>query len=103
MEGGFFCIARVPDELSIVVGENLVPANLLADVRVERGWIALKIEGPFPFSMTGVLAGFLLPLGEAQVPIFAVSTYDTDYVLIKHDQLDQAQTALAAAGHERIS
>jgi hypothetical protein len=53
--------------------------------------------------MTGVLASFLQPLAEAQISIFAVSTFDTDYVLIKRDQLDQALAALAAAGYERIS
>ena len=49
--------------------------------------MALKLEGPFPFSMTGVLASFLQPLAEAQIPIFAISTFDTDYVLIKHENL----------------
>lgn len=70
--------------------------------RVERGWIALKLEGPFPFSMTGVLASFLHPLAEAQIPIFAISTFDTDYVLIKQNDLKQAVNALAAAGHEKV-
>ena len=98
-DGHFFCVARVPDELSIVVSENLVPN----DVRCELGWIALKLEGPFPFSMTGVLASFLQPLGEAWISIFAVSTFDTDYVLIKRGQLDEARAALAATGHFEIS
>lgn len=70
--------------------------------RVELGWLALKLEGPFPFSMTGVLASFLNPLAEAQIAIFAISTFDTDYVLIKRDGLKQAIHALAAAGHEKL-
>ena len=98
-EGRFFCVVRATDELSIVVSEDLVPEN----VRCELGWIALKLEGPFPFSMTGVLASFLNPLAEAQVSIFAVSTFDTDYVLIKREQLDEARAALAATGHLEIS
>ncbi len=98
-EGGFFCVARVPDELSIVISEELVPKN----VRCETGWVALQLEGPFPFSMTGVLASFLQPLGEAQISIFAISTFDTDYVLIKRGQLEQARAALAAAGHLEIA
>ena len=98
-QGGFFCVVRGIDELSIVAPENLVPN----DVRCELGWIALKLEGPFPFSMTGVLASFLQHLGDARISIFAVSTFDTDYVLIKREQLERAQDALAAAGHDRIS
>ena len=68
----------------------------------ERGWVALELEGPFPFSMTGVLASFLQPLAQARIPIFAVSTFDTDYVLIKQKDLEHALTALCAAGHEKI-
>jgi len=71
-----------------------------SSLRVERGWTALKLEGPFPFSMTGILASFLRPLADAKIPIFAISTFDTDYVLIKQDDLPRAQVALKAAGHE---
>jgi uncharacterized protein len=94
-EGGFFCVTRSADELSIVCEEHRVPEG----VRVERGWVALKLEGPFPFSMTGVLASFLQPLAEGKIPIFAISTFDTDYVLIKREDLERAQKALGAAGH----
>jgi hypothetical protein len=62
----------------------------------------LKLEGPFPFSMTGVLAAFLQPLAEARIPIFAISTFDRDYVLIKRENLEQAVVALGAARHENI-
>lgn len=96
LEGGFFCVAGTSDELSVVCEENRVPAG----VRVEKGWVGLKLEGPFPFSMTGVLASFLQPLAEAKIPIFAVSTFDTDYVLIKREHLEQAMEALGAAGHQ---
>lgn len=68
----------------------------------ERGWVALKLEGPFPFSMTGVLASFVQPLGEAKIPIFAMSTFDTDYVLIKRQNLEQAVVVLGAAKHEKV-
>jgi len=91
---GFFCITRSGDELSIVCEEHRVPPG----IRVERGWVALKLEGPFPFSMTGVLASFLEPLAEAKIPIFAISTFDTDYVLVKREDLERAQKALEAAG-----
>jgi uncharacterized protein len=98
VQGVFFCIARVRDELSIVCQEDLLPHGEPA----ERGWIALKLEGPFPFTMTGVLASFIQPLAEAGIPIFAISTFDTDYVLIKRENLDRAIAALSAAGHARI-
>ena len=95
---GFFCVTQTADELSIVREESLVPDG----VRVEKDWVALKLEGPFPFSMTGVLSSFLQPLAAAEIPIFAVSTFDTDYVLIKRDKLEQAIGVLGAAGHERV-
>jgi len=98
LEGGFFCVVRTRDELSIVCAEDRAPDG----PAVERGWVALKLEGPFPFSMTGVLAAFVQPLAEAQIPIFAISTFDTDYVLIKLKDLERAMGALAAAGHEKV-
>jgi uncharacterized protein len=91
-------VVRTRDELSIVCSEDRVPDG----VRAERGWLALKLEGPFPFSVTGVLASFLQPLAEARISIFAISTFDTDYVLIKRENLDQSEVVLGAAGHERV-
>ena len=96
LEGGFFGGVRTREELSIVCSEDRVLDGAVA----ERGFVALKLEGPFPFSMTGVLASFLQPLAEAQVAIFAISTFDTDYVLIKRENLERAVVALTAAGHE---
>jgi len=61
--------------------------------------MALKLTGPFPFAMTGVLASLLDPLAAARIPIFAISTFDTDYVLIKHETLETALVALRGAGH----
>jgi uncharacterized protein len=113
LEGAFFCVARTRDELSIVCSEDacvedvgkedLCKEDRIPDgAPIERGWIALTLEGPFPFSMTGVLASFLQPLAEAQIPIFAISTFDTDYVLIKRENLEQAVVVLGAAGHEKV-
>lgn len=104
LEGGFFCVVRTSDELSIVCtedvcGEDQIPNSASA----ERGWMALKLEGPFPFSMAGVLASFLQPLADAQIPIFAISTFDTDYVLVKRENLEQAVAALGGAGHEKVA
>jgi hypothetical protein len=103
LEGAFFCVARTRDELSIVCSEGVCREDRMPDgALAERGWVALKLEGPFPFTMTGVLASFLQPLAEAQIPIFAISTFDTDYVLIKRESLEQAVAALGTAGHENI-
>jgi len=63
----------------------------------------MKLEGPFPFSMTGILASFVQPLAEAKIPIFAVSTYDTDYVLIKRERIGEAVDVLRKAGHELLT
>jgi hypothetical protein len=98
LKGGFFGVVRTCDELSIVCSEDWVPEGAIA----ERGWVALKLEGPFPFSMTGVLASFLQPLAEAEIPLFAISTFDTDYVLIKRRNLEQAVVALGTAKHEKV-
>lgn len=104
LKGGFFCVVRTPDELSIVCAENVCAQDRVAPdldgIAVESGWIALKLEGPFPFAMTGVLASFVQPLAEAGIPIFAISTFDTDYVLIKDENRKQALAALGAAGHQ---
>jgi uncharacterized protein len=100
---GFFCVVRTREELSIVYSEDVCLGDHMPDpAPVERGWLALKLEGPFPFSMTGMLASFLQPLAEARIPIFAISTFDTDYVLIKRENLEQAVAALGTAGHEEV-
>jgi hypothetical protein len=104
LESGFSCVVRTHDELSIVCVEDNCSEDRLSDGSlVERGWVALKLEGPFLFSMTGVLASFVQPLAEALIPIFAISTFDTDYVLIKREHLEQTVAALRAAGHEKLA
>lgn len=96
--GALVSITRTRDELSIVCPEP----NPLPPEKCEPGWACLKLEGPFPFSMTGVLWSFLSPLAERKIPIFAVSTFDTDYVLIKHENLEDAFVGLKSAGHALI-
>jgi hypothetical protein len=91
----FLSITRTAAELSIVCAEAQAPAP----ARVERGWRCLALRGPIPFSATGVLAAMANPLALAGVGIFAVSTFDTDYVLVKQAQLAKALAALRAAGH----
>ena len=93
--GPWFAITRTADELSIVCPAAQVPG----EVRAETGWRMLRLTGPFPFELTGVLAAVLAPLAGAAIPIFALSTYDTDYVLVKAHDLARAVAALRAAGH----
>ena len=61
--------------------------------------MCLKLEGPFPFSVTGILLSFIQPLSDNAIPIFAVSTYDTDYVLIQEEFSEKALSILQQAGH----
>ena len=95
-KGDFTSITRTRDELSIVCPLE----NLPADVSSPYRWICLQLEGPFPFSQTGVLRSFLEPLASNRIPIFAISTYDTDYVLIPRPWTEAALGELARAGHE---
>jgi hypothetical protein len=99
MKGEFTSITRTNDELSVVCPTE----NLPADVRSSHRWLCLKLEGPFPFSLTGVLLSFIEPLSYSAIPIFAISTYDTDYVLVQEQDTDRALDVLLHAGHELIS
>ncbi|HVO81474.1 MAG TPA: ACT domain-containing protein [Terriglobales bacterium] len=98
LHGAFTSVTRTADELSVVCPEESVPA----EVKSDKGWICFKLEGPFPFSQTGVLSSFIDPLAANGVPIFAIATFDTDYVLIKEEYSGVALSALEQAGHESI-
>lgn len=95
-KGEFTSSTRTADELSIVC----LADNLPHDVDSQHHWICLKLEGPFPFSQTGVLLSFIEPLSSKGIPIFAISTYDTDYVLIQEEFVGAALSILDEAGHE---
>lgn len=88
-------LTRTADELSVVLPQAEVPS----DVQAERGWRALSVRGPLPFHLTGILASLAAPLAEAGVPIFALSTHDTDWLLVAHDQVGDACAALEGTGH----
>jgi hypothetical protein len=94
--GKFTSISRSAEELSIVCPA----ANLPSGVHTQYQWICLKLEGPFPFSMTGVLLSFIEPLSRNGIPIFTISTYDTDYVLVPEEYSGAAINNLQEAGHE---
>jgi uncharacterized protein len=92
--GAFLSITRTSDELSIVCEEGNVP-----DVIADRGWRCLKLAGPMPLDQTGVAAAFTRVLAQAGVAVFVVSTYDTDYVLVRDSMLEHASAALRASGY----
>lgn len=94
-EAGFLSITRNADELSIVCPADWPPA----EIQTDPGWRILKMEGPFDLAMIGVLAPVATALAAAQVNIFVVATYDTDYILVKADKLESALIALELAGH----
>jgi uncharacterized protein len=91
----FLSITRTANELSIVCEEEMVPN----DAHGERNRRLMQIEGTLAFTLTGVLASVALPLAKAELSIFAISTYDTDYLLIADEDLQKATEMLEAAGH----
>jgi len=93
--GGVVSITRTSDELSIVCREAAVPAGSHAD----RGWQCLKLEGPIPLTTVGIAAEFTSLLAKAGVSVFLISTFDTDYLLVKGDALEKAADALRSGGH----
>jgi len=92
--GDVMALIRTRYELSVICQSRFVPPH----VRVERGWRAFQVQGPLDFSMVGVLASISVPLAEAGVGIFVLSTFDTDYILVKEDALERAIEALQKAG-----
>lgn len=96
IRGSFTSVTRTPDELSIVCDDGAVPP----DVQAERGWRALKVEGPIPFEVTGVAAALVSPLAEARISVFLLATFDTDYLLLKEEVFDAAVSVLRGRGHD---
>ena len=92
----FYSISQTEDELSVV-------APLMVKLEAEKtepGWSVLKVAGPLEFSETGILAGIASTLAQAGISIFAISTFETDYILVKDAQMRAAKDALTAAGHK---
>jgi hypothetical protein len=91
----FSSATRTPDELSVVCWEETVPAG----VRCERGWRCLRVAGTLDFSLVGVLASLTAPLAAAGVSVFALSTFDTDYLFVREADLPRTRAALGGHGH----
>ena len=93
--GPFTSVTRTADELSIVCCQSAAPPS----VTQNPGWRALRVAGPLDLSLIGILLSIAQPLADAGISLFAVSTFDTDYVLVKEASLPQAVAALTAEGH----
>jgi hypothetical protein len=93
--GTLVSITRTPEEVSIVCSQDAVPAG----VKCERGWRVLRVVGAMDFSAVGALASLVVPLAEAGISIFALSTFDTDYLFVKQQTLDAAVESLIRHGH----
>ncbi|MDX1933076.1 MAG: ACT domain-containing protein [Capsulimonadales bacterium] len=94
----FFSITRTPDEWSLVLPRTTIPDGL-PSLKVERDWRALMVVGPLDFALTGILASLTVPLADAGIPIFALSTFETDYLLVKAVRFAEAIDALRRQGH----
>ncbi|MFP3854338.1 MAG: ACT domain-containing protein [Anaerolineales bacterium] len=93
--GPLASITRTSEELSILCLDASVPKS----VKAERGFRCFQVQGPLDFTEVGVLASLAQPLAEAGVSIFVLSTFDTDYLLVRGSDLPLAQDALVEAGH----
>ncbi|MEH7255500.1 ACT domain-containing protein [Neobacillus niacini] len=93
-----FSITRTNEELSIVCPSECLPTN--EDFKeVENDWKCIKVEGILDFGLTGILASLANPLAENKVSIFAISTFNTDYFLVKSHSIEKARLVLESEGH----
>jgi hypothetical protein len=98
LELPFWSVTRTAEELSVVLPEE----NVVTGWKTETGWRGLMVRGPLDFSLIGILAALAAALTAAGIPIFALSTFDTDYLLVKERDLFHAVEVLIASGYEII-
>jgi hypothetical protein len=98
LAGEFFSITRTEEELSLVCSQQVVPAG----VQCEKGYRCIMVLGPLDFSLTGILASLTASLAEAGISVFAISTFHTDYLLVKADNLKRTVAKLQEAGHDFV-
>jgi uncharacterized protein len=95
-KGPFRSVTRTDNEVSVVCRDHDVPEG----ESVDRGWTVLEAMGPLAFSLSGVVASLVQPLADAELPIFVISTFESDYVLVRSADLARAADLLEDAGHE---
>ena len=96
--GDFFSVTRTKEELSLVCLQGIVPQG----TRCEKDFRCFKVRGPLDFALTGILSSLTIPLAQAGISVLAISTFDTDYLLIKETQVDRAVQKLSQAGHRFV-
>lgn len=92
----FVSLTRTRSELSVACLQENVPG----EIKAERGWRCLKVEGSFDFSLAGVHASLAIPLAQANISILAIATYETDHILVKEEDLERIIDVLQGAGHQ---
>lgn len=97
-ESEFYSFSKSEDEISIVCREDLIPQG----IKYEGGWSVIKVEGPLDFSLVGILASISTALASRNISIFAISTFDTDYILVKKLELENAVFALIERGYDVV-
>jgi hypothetical protein len=90
-QGSFYSISKTSDELSIVVDQRYAPAG----IKKSENWKGFKVEGPLDFSLTGILAALSKTLADNQIPLFSISTFDTDYIIVESKYYEKAKRVLA--------
>lgn len=95
VRSSFCSVTKTPEELSIVCPQD----DVAEGVKAERDWKMLKVEGPLEFSLIGILSSLAFILAQAEISIFVISTYDTDYIMVKQNSLEKAISVLSAEGH----
>ncbi len=98
-QGPLWSVSRTPDELSVVCSSEYAPAG----IRQEGPFAVFAVEGPLAFSLTGILSRLSVPLAEAGIPLFVISTFDTDYVLVSEERAVDAIRCWQAAGMEGVA
>lgn len=99
LDGGFFFVGKTDEELSLVCETRDCPSKT---IERDDGWKGFRIEGVLDFSLIGILSKISTILAENEIGIFAVSTYNTDYILVKEENFDKALQVLAKEGYDIV-
>ena len=96
LKSNYYSVSKTENELSVVCSELIEVQSLQSS----RGWKCIKVKGPLDFNLTGILAGISDILAQANISIFVISTFDTDYILVRSQDLPSAKTKLRQAGYK---
>ena len=94
-KSGFWSVTETDEEVSVICLDECLPERMSK----ESGWALIRVAGPLDFSLVGILSSILTPLAESGISVFTLSTFNTDYIMVKHTQLAQAVSVLAYSGY----